>query len=162
MYSQCYGFSSSYVWMWELDHKEGWALKNWCFPNVVLKKTLESPLDSKKIKSVNPKGNQPWIFIGRTDIEAETPILWHLIQRANLLEKTLMLGKIEGKSRRGWQRMSWLDSITNSMDMNLSKRQGIVEDEEAWQRRQWHPTPVLLPGKSHWRRSLMGCSPWGC
>ena len=75
-YSQSYGFSSSHIWMWELDNKESWVPKNWCFWTVVLKKTLESPLDSKEIKLVNPKGNQPWIFIGRTDAEAETPILW--------------------------------------------------------------------------------------
>ena len=74
--SQSYGFSSSRIWMWKLDNKEGWALKNWCFRTVVLEKTLESPLDSKEIKLVNPKGNQPWIFIGRTDAEAEAPILW--------------------------------------------------------------------------------------
>ena len=75
-YSQSYGFSRSHVWMCELNHKESWALKNWCFWTVVLEKTLESPLDCKVIKPANPKGNQPWIFIGRTDIEAETPILW--------------------------------------------------------------------------------------
>ena len=75
-YSQGYGFSSSHVQKWELDHKVGWALKNWCFRIVVLEKTLESPLNSKNIKSVNPEGNQPWIFIGRTDAEAEAPILW--------------------------------------------------------------------------------------
>ena len=74
--SQSYGFSSSHVWMWELDHKEGWALKNWCFWTVVLEKTLESLSDYKDIKPVNPKGNQSWIFIGRTDAEAEAPILW--------------------------------------------------------------------------------------
>ena len=76
LYNQSYGFSSSYVWMWELDNKEGWALKNWCFQIVVLKKTLESPLDFKEIKPVNPKRNQLWIVIGRTDAEAEVPILW--------------------------------------------------------------------------------------
>ena len=74
--SQSYGFSSSHVWMWELDYKESWAPKNWCFWAVVLEKTLESPLDGKEIKVVDPKGNQSWIFIGRTDAEAETPILW--------------------------------------------------------------------------------------
>ena len=74
--SQSYGFSSSHVWMWELAHKEGWVLKNWCFWTVVLEKMLETPLDCKEIKPVNPKGNQPWIFIGRTDSEAESPILW--------------------------------------------------------------------------------------
>ena len=90
--------------MWQLDHKAGWAPKNWCFRIVVLEKTLESSLDSKEIKPLNPKENQFWIFIGRTD--AETPIL--------------MLGKTEGK-RRGWQKMEWLDSITDSEDMNLSQ-----------------------------------------
>ena len=74
--SQSHGFSSSHVWMWELNYKESWALKNWCFWTVVLEKTHESPLDCKEIKPVSPKGNQPWIFIGRTDVEAETPILW--------------------------------------------------------------------------------------
>ena len=74
--SQSYGFSSSHVWMWELDHKESWTLKNWFFWTVVLKKTLESPLDFKEIQPVNPKGNQSWIFIGRTDAKAEAPILW--------------------------------------------------------------------------------------
>ena len=103
--SQSYGFSSSHVWMWVLDHKEGWALKNWCFWTVMLEKTLKSPLDSKKIKPVNPKGNQPWIFIGRTEAEAEPPILWPKMPRADSLEKTLKLGKTEGRRRRGQQRM---------------------------------------------------------
>ena len=80
--------------MWGLDYKESWALKNWCFWTVVLEKTLESPLDSKGIKLVNPEGNQPWISIERTDSEAETPIFAHLMQRTDTLEKTLMLGKI--------------------------------------------------------------------
>ena len=114
--SQSYGFSNSHVWMWELDHKEGRALKNWCFWTVVLEKTLESPLDCKEIKPVNPKGNQSWIFIGRTDAEAKVPIFGHLMWRASPLKKTLMLGKIEGRKRRGWQRIRWLDGITNSMD----------------------------------------------
>ena len=75
-FSQSFDFSSSHVWMWELDHNENWVLKNWCFWTVVLEKSLESPLDSKEIQPVHPKGNQSWIFIGRTDAEAETPILW--------------------------------------------------------------------------------------
>ena len=101
------------VWMWELDHKEGWVLKNWCFWTVVLEKTLESPLDSKEIKPVNLKGNQPWIFIARTDAEAEAPYFGHLMQRTDSLEKTLMLGKIEGRRRRndrGWD--DWMASLT--------------------------------------------------
>ena len=119
--SQSYGFSSSRVWMWGLDYKESWAPKNWFFWTVVLEKTLESPLDCKEIQLVNCNGNQSWIFIGRTDAEAETPILWPPDARTDSLEKTLMLGKIEGRRRRGWQRMKWLDGITDSMNMSLSK-----------------------------------------
>ena len=117
--------------MWELDHNEGWALKNWSSWTVVLEKTLESPLDSKESNPVNAKGDQSWIFIGRTDTEAEVPIPWHLLWRANSLEKTLMLGKIEGRRRRGRQRMRCLDGITNSMDMSMSKIQETVKDRKA-------------------------------
>ena len=94
--SQGYGFLSSYVWMWELDHKESWAPKNWCFWTVVLEKTLESPLDCKEAQPVNPKGNQSWIFIGRTDVEAETPILWPPDAKNWLIWKDPEAGKIEG------------------------------------------------------------------
>ena len=119
--SQSYGFSSSHVWMWELDYKESWVPKNWCFWTVVLEKTLESPLDYK-MKPVNRKGNQSWRFIGRIDAEAEAPKLWPPdAKRQFLRKKTLILRKIEGRRKRGWQRMKWLDSIINSMDLSFSK-----------------------------------------
>ena len=102
--SQNYGVSSSHVWMWELDYKESWVLKNWCFWTVVLEKTLESPLDSKEIQPVHPKRDQSWVFIGRTVVDAETQYLGHLMWRTASFEKTVMLGKIEG--RRPWW-LSW-------------------------------------------------------
>ena len=115
-YRQSYGFSSTHEWMWELDHKEGWVLKNWWFSTVVLeRRTLEIPLDCKETIPINPKGNQPLIVIGMTDAKAEAAILWPPDVKSQLMEKTLMLGKTEGK-RRGQQRMRWLDIITNSMD----------------------------------------------
>ena len=102
LYSQNYGFSSSHVWMWELNHKKGWALKNWYFWTVVLEKTLESSVDCKDTKPANPKGNQPWIVIEGLMLKLKLQYFGHLIQRENTLEKTLILGKIEGKRRREW------------------------------------------------------------
>ena len=99
--SQSYGFSSSHVWMWELDHKESWALKNWCFWTVVLEKTLESPLDCKEFKPVNPKGNQPWLLIGRADAETETLILWPPNAKSWLIWKDPDAGKVRGQEEKG-------------------------------------------------------------
>ena len=109
-----HGFSSIQVWIWDLDCKETWVLRNWCFWTVVLEKTLEIPLDSKEIQPVNPKGNQSRIFIGRTDAEAETPVLW-----PPDVKNRLTLGKIEGRRRRGRQTTRWLDGITESGTFSL-------------------------------------------
>jgi len=136
--SQSCSFSSGHVWMWELDYKESWVLKNWCFWTVVLEQTLESPLDCQEIQPVHPKGNQSWIVIGR---KLQLQYLGHLMWRADSLEKTPMLGKIEARRRRGRQKMRGLDVITDSMDVSLSKL-GVGDG--------------LVMG------SLVCCSPWGC
>ena len=119
--SQRYGFSSSHVWMWELDYKESWTLKNWCLRTAVLEKTLDSPLDCKEIKLDNPKGNQPWIFIGKTNAKDEVPIFWPPEVKSRLIGKDPDAGKDWRQEEKGQERMRWLDVATNSMDMSLSK-----------------------------------------
>jgi len=123
-----------------VNYKESWAPKNWCFWSVMLQKTLESPLDCKDIQPVNTKGNKSWIFIGRTDAEAETPMFGHLMWRTDSLEKTLMLGKIEGRRRSGWQR-GW----------------------DGWRASPpWWTWVCKAPGVGDGHGNLACCSPWGC
>ena len=138
--SQGYGFSSSHVWMWELDHKESWAPKNWCFWTVELEKTLESCLDSKEIKPVHPKGTQSWILIGRTDAKAETPILWPSDGKNQLIGKDSDAGKV-------WRQ----------------EEKGMTEDEMVgcYHRLDGHELEQA-PGVGGGQGSLACCSPWGC
>ena len=125
-------FFSSHVQMWELDRREDWAPKNWCFQTMVLERTLESPLDSKEMKPVNPKGNQLWILIVRTDAEAEAPVLWPPDPKSWLTGKDPDAGKDWRQGDKGTTEDKMLDSFTDSMNMSLSKLQELVKDREAW------------------------------
>ena len=144
--SQSYGFSSSHIPMGELDHKEGWVPKNWCFWTVVLVKNVASPLDCKEIKAVNPKGNQPWTLVGRTDTEAEAPILWPPDEKSRLIAKDSDAGKDWGQKEKratedemvGWHH--WFQLVMPSNSVSLSKLREIVKNREDW----------------------CCCSPWGC
>ena len=131
LFSQSYGFSSSHVWIGELDHQEGWVPKKWCFLIVVLEKTPENPLDCKEFKPVHPKGNQPWIVIGRTDAEAEAPILWPPDAKSLFIGKDPDSGK-DWRLKEKQATEDKIDSIADSVDMTLSKFWERAEDREAW------------------------------
>ena len=118
--------------MWDLDYKESWVPKNWCFWTVVLEKTLESPLDCEEIQPVHPKGDQSWVFIGRTDVEAEIPIPWPPDEKSWLIWKDPDAGKDWGQEEKGTTWMRWLNGIIDLKDMDLGRLQELVMDREAW------------------------------
>ena len=132
LFSQGYVFSSGLVWMWELDYKESWVLKNWCFWTVLLEKTLESPLDCKEFQPVYHKGNQSWLFFGKADVEAETLVLWPPDVKSWLIWKDLDAGKDWVQEEKGMTEVRWLDGITDFLDMGFGELQELVMDREAW------------------------------
>ena len=149
LFTQSYDFSSSHVWMWELDHKEGWVPKNWCFWTVVLEKTLESPLDSKGIKSISPKGNQPWIFIGRSDAKATAPILWPADVKKWLIRKDPDAGKDWRQDEKGmtedeivgWHH--WLYIHEFEQALGDFEGQGSLACFSPWGQKEWDTTEQL-------------------
>ena len=139
LYSQSYGFSSNHLWIWELHHKEGWVLKNWCFWILVLEKTLESPLYCKKIKPVNPKGNKSWLFVGRSDAEAEAPVLWPPDM------KSWLIGK-DPDSGKSWRQKKKVGTEDEMVGRHLWLNGHVFEQTQ---------------GESEGQGSLVCCSPWG-